>query len=131
MLNSYVSDFIFKSQIGATCNNITFLQTFLVWQLVFSAILLGRKYSWNQIAGCVIVTAGVVVAVGRYHFVGLFVSAIFIFLHLQFFFLYLQPIFYIFYQLFVKRRISKTVEDVNKKKASKFLFLAPSHPYTL
>ncbi|KAL0557824.1 hypothetical protein IC582_006375 [Cucumis melo] len=39
-------------------------QTFLVWQLVFSAILLGRKYSWNQIAGCVIVTAGLAVAVG-------------------------------------------------------------------
>lgn len=39
-------------------------QTFLVWQLVFSAILLDRRYSWNQIAGCVIVTAGVAVAVG-------------------------------------------------------------------
>ncbi|CAK9313019.1 unnamed protein product [Citrullus colocynthis] len=39
-------------------------QTFLVWQLVFSAILLDRRYSWNQIAGCVILTTGVAVAVG-------------------------------------------------------------------
>ncbi|KAG7020259.1 Protein CLT2, chloroplastic [Cucurbita argyrosperma subsp. argyrosperma] len=39
-------------------------QTFLVWQLVFSVILLGRRYSLNQIAGCVIITAGVAVAVG-------------------------------------------------------------------
>lgn len=50
-------------------NIINLLQTFLVWQLVFSAILLGRRYSWNQIAGCVIITAGVAVAVGRYPFV--------------------------------------------------------------
>lgn len=45
-----------------------FLQTFLVWQLIFSAILLGRRYSSNEIAGCVTITAGVLVAVGRYHF---------------------------------------------------------------
>ncbi|CAK7347284.1 unnamed protein product [Dovyalis caffra] len=39
-------------------------QTFLVWQLSFSAILLGRRYSFNQIAGCLLVAIGVVVAVG-------------------------------------------------------------------
>ncbi|XVF36565.1 hypothetical protein REPUB_Repub19eG0068500 [Reevesia pubescens] len=38
-------------------------QTFLVWQLVFSTILLGRRYSFNQIAGCLLVAVGVVVAV--------------------------------------------------------------------
>ncbi|GMP45686.1 hypothetical protein CsSME_00014128 [Camellia sinensis var. sinensis] len=38
-------------------------QTFLVWQLAFSVLLLGRKYSWNRIAGCLLVVAGVVVAV--------------------------------------------------------------------
>ncbi|XP_052201810.1 protein CLT2, chloroplastic isoform X2 [Diospyros lotus] len=38
-------------------------QTFLVWQLGFSTLLLGRKYSWNKIAGCLLVAAGVVVAV--------------------------------------------------------------------
>lgn len=42
------------------------LQTFLVWQLTFSTVLLGRKYSLNQIAGCLLVAAGVVVAVARY-----------------------------------------------------------------
>ncbi|XP_057490256.1 protein CLT2, chloroplastic-like [Actinidia eriantha] len=38
-------------------------QTFLVWQLAFSTLLLGRKYSWNKITGCLLVAAGVVVAV--------------------------------------------------------------------
>ncbi|XP_021284387.1 protein CLT2, chloroplastic [Herrania umbratica] len=38
-------------------------QTFLVWQLAFSTILLGRKYTINQIAGCLLVAIGVVVAV--------------------------------------------------------------------
>ncbi|GFP97404.1 crt homolog 1 [Phtheirospermum japonicum] len=38
-------------------------QTFLVWQLVFSSLFLGRRYSLNQIIGCVLVAAGVVVAV--------------------------------------------------------------------
>ncbi|PSS31573.1 hypothetical protein CEY00_Acc04846 [Actinidia chinensis var. chinensis] len=38
-------------------------QTFLVWQLAFSALLLGRQYSWNKIIGCLLVAAGVVVAV--------------------------------------------------------------------
>ncbi|CAL5383972.1 unnamed protein product [Camellia sinensis] len=37
--------------------------TFLVWQLAFSVLLLGRKFSWNRIAGCLLVAAGVVVAV--------------------------------------------------------------------
>ncbi|KAL3619597.1 Protein clt2, chloroplastic [Castilleja foliolosa] len=38
-------------------------QTFLVWQLVFSSLFLGRRYSLNQILGCSLVAAGVVVAV--------------------------------------------------------------------
>lgn len=38
-------------------------QTFLVWQLLFSAVLLGRRYSFNQIAGCLLVAVGVIVAV--------------------------------------------------------------------
>lgn len=38
-------------------------QTFVVWQLIFSSLLLGRRYSLNQILGCFLVGAGVVVAV--------------------------------------------------------------------
>ncbi|XP_028777757.1 protein CLT2, chloroplastic isoform X2 [Neltuma alba] len=38
-------------------------QTFLVWQLIFSTLLLGRRYSINQIAGCLLVATGVVVAI--------------------------------------------------------------------
>ncbi|XP_015886031.3 protein CLT2, chloroplastic isoform X1 [Ziziphus jujuba] len=38
-------------------------QTFLVWQLIFSTFLLGRKYSFSQIAGCLLVATGVTVAV--------------------------------------------------------------------
>ncbi|XP_020584954.1 protein CLT2, chloroplastic [Phalaenopsis equestris] len=38
-------------------------QTFLVWQLVFSVLILGRRYSSNQILGCLVVTAGVILAV--------------------------------------------------------------------
>ncbi|XP_057773318.1 protein CLT2, chloroplastic-like [Salvia miltiorrhiza] len=38
-------------------------QTFLVWQLVFSSLLLGKRYYLNQIMGCFLVAAGVVVAV--------------------------------------------------------------------
>ncbi|KAI3460077.1 hypothetical protein Pfo_016740 [Paulownia fortunei] len=38
-------------------------QTFLVWQLVFSSLLFGRRYSLNQILGCFLVAAGVIVAV--------------------------------------------------------------------
>ncbi|KAG8369172.1 hypothetical protein BUALT_Bualt15G0123600 [Buddleja alternifolia] len=38
-------------------------QTFLAWQLVFSSFFLGRRYSLNQIIGCFLVAAGVVVAV--------------------------------------------------------------------
>ncbi|KAI3460078.1 hypothetical protein Pfo_016741 [Paulownia fortunei] len=40
-------------------------QTFLVWQLVFSSLLFGRRYSLNQILGCFLVAAGVIVAVTR------------------------------------------------------------------
>ncbi|XP_010320227.2 protein CLT2, chloroplastic isoform X2 [Solanum lycopersicum] len=38
-------------------------QTFLVWQLTLSVFILGRTYSVNQIAGCLLVAAGVVLAV--------------------------------------------------------------------
>lgn len=43
-------------------------QTFLVWQLVFSVIILDRRYSINQILGCLLVALGVIVAVARYGF---------------------------------------------------------------
>ncbi|XP_051150644.1 protein CLT2, chloroplastic-like [Andrographis paniculata] len=38
-------------------------QTFLVWQLTFSMLFLGRNYSLNKLAGCFLVAAGVVLAV--------------------------------------------------------------------
>ncbi|KAL3845761.1 hypothetical protein ACJIZ3_003164 [Penstemon smallii] len=38
-------------------------QTLLVWQLVFSSLFLKRNYSLNQLVGCFLVAAGVVVAV--------------------------------------------------------------------
>lgn len=38
-------------------------QTFLVWQLFLSTIILGTRYSLRQIAGCLLVAAGVVLAV--------------------------------------------------------------------
>ncbi|KAK9930179.1 hypothetical protein M0R45_027228 [Rubus argutus] len=38
-------------------------QTFLVWQLGFSSLLLGRTYRINQIVGCILVAAGVALAV--------------------------------------------------------------------
>ncbi|CAN0910640.1 Protein CLT2, chloroplastic [Linum grandiflorum] len=38
-------------------------QTFLIWQLAFSSIFLGRRYSYAQMAGCFLVAIGVVMAV--------------------------------------------------------------------
>ncbi|CAA7039830.1 unnamed protein product [Microthlaspi erraticum] len=38
-------------------------QTFLVWQIFFSVIFLGRRYSINQILGCTLVALGVIVSV--------------------------------------------------------------------
>ncbi|KAH9623155.1 hypothetical protein KSS87_011009 [Heliosperma pusillum] len=38
-------------------------QTFLVWQLCLSSIILGKRYSFMQIVGCLLVATGVVVAV--------------------------------------------------------------------
>ncbi|XP_068658856.1 protein CLT1, chloroplastic-like isoform X2 [Aristolochia californica] len=38
-------------------------QTFLVWQLLFSVLFLGRRYKLNQIFGCVFVVIGVIVTV--------------------------------------------------------------------
>lgn len=43
-----------------------FLQTFLVWQLMFSTLLLRRKYTINQLVGCLLVASGVIVAITRY-----------------------------------------------------------------
>lgn len=40
-------------------------QTFLVWQLLFALLILGRRFLLNQIAGCFLVAVGVVVAVAR------------------------------------------------------------------
>ncbi|KAK4387673.1 protein CLT2, chloroplastic [Sesamum angolense] len=42
-------------------------QTFLVWQLIFSRIILRRSYTLNQIVGCFLVAAGVIVAVTSAH----------------------------------------------------------------
>ncbi|XP_072984471.1 protein CLT1, chloroplastic-like isoform X1 [Typha latifolia] len=38
-------------------------QTFLVWQLLLSVIFLKRRYSFNQIFGCFLVTIGVMITV--------------------------------------------------------------------
>lgn len=38
-------------------------QSFLVWQLIFSSMLLGRRYSMRQVIGCLLVTSGVILAV--------------------------------------------------------------------
>lgn len=38
-------------------------QSFLVWQLIFSALLLGRTYSVRQVIGCFLVVSGVILAV--------------------------------------------------------------------
>lgn len=38
-------------------------QTFLVWQLLLSIIFLGRRYSVNQLVGCLLVSLGVVITV--------------------------------------------------------------------
>lgn len=42
-------------------------QTYLVWQLLFALLILGRRFLLNQIAGCLLVAVGVVVAVSRYY----------------------------------------------------------------
>ncbi|PIA60151.1 hypothetical protein AQUCO_00400801v1 [Aquilegia coerulea] len=38
-------------------------QTFLVWQLLLSAIFLGRRYRFNQVVGCLLVAVGVIITV--------------------------------------------------------------------
>lgn len=38
-------------------------QTFLVWQLLFSVFLLGRRYRFNQLLGCFLVAVGVIITV--------------------------------------------------------------------
>ncbi|KAG2542733.1 hypothetical protein PVAP13_9NG658200 [Panicum virgatum] len=49
-------------------------QSFLVWQLILSVLILGRKYRANQILGCMLVTAGVILAVASGANGGPFVS---------------------------------------------------------
>ncbi|BBN17621.1 hypothetical protein MPTK1_7g15820 [Marchantia polymorpha subsp. ruderalis] len=39
------------------------LQTFLVWQLILSAVLLRKKYTKEQIVGCLLVVTGVILVV--------------------------------------------------------------------
>ncbi|XP_039114198.1 protein CLT2, chloroplastic [Dioscorea cayenensis subsp. rotundata] len=51
-------------------------QTFLVWQLIFSVLILGRRYSYNQVLGCSLVIAGVVLAVASGSSEGQFLSQI-------------------------------------------------------
>lgn len=43
-----------------------FLQSFLVWQLLFAIFILGRRFLLKQVFGCLLVAVGVVVAVSRY-----------------------------------------------------------------
>ncbi|XP_057250500.1 protein CLT1, chloroplastic isoform X3 [Beta vulgaris subsp. vulgaris] len=38
-------------------------QTFLVWQLLLSMLFLGRRYNFNQLAGCLLVSMGVIITV--------------------------------------------------------------------
>ncbi|GLJ28881.1 hypothetical protein SUGI_0569260 [Cryptomeria japonica] len=38
-------------------------QTFLVWQLILSVLFLGRRYTVSQLFGCLLVAAGVIMAV--------------------------------------------------------------------
>ncbi|GLJ12522.1 hypothetical protein SUGI_0192670 [Cryptomeria japonica] len=38
-------------------------QTFLVWQLILSFIFLGRRYTLNQIFGCLLISFGVIITV--------------------------------------------------------------------
>ncbi|XP_009126357.1 protein CLT1, chloroplastic [Brassica rapa] len=38
-------------------------QTFLIWQILFSMVFLGRRYRINQLFGCVLVAFGVIVSV--------------------------------------------------------------------
>ncbi|WVZ90354.1 hypothetical protein U9M48_036663 [Paspalum notatum var. saurae] len=51
-------------------------QSFLVWQLIFSALLLGRTYSARQIIGCFLVTSGVILAVASGTNEGQFLSEV-------------------------------------------------------
>ncbi|PUZ67256.1 hypothetical protein GQ55_3G420500 [Panicum hallii var. hallii] len=51
-------------------------QSFLVWQLIFSALLLGRTYSARQIIGCLLVTSGVILAVASGANEGQFLSEV-------------------------------------------------------
>lgn len=62
-LKRYATDYSLLN-IASSCG-LSF-QTFLVWQLAFSTLLLGTKYSRRKIGGCLLVAAGVVVAVARY-----------------------------------------------------------------
>jgi len=51
-------------------------QSFLVWQLIFSALLLGRTYSARQLIGCLLVTSGVILAVASGANEGQFLSEV-------------------------------------------------------
>ncbi|RCV19048.1 hypothetical protein SETIT_3G352700v2 [Setaria italica] len=51
-------------------------QSFLVWQLIFSALLLGRTYTVRQIIGCLLVISGVILAVASGANEGQFLSGV-------------------------------------------------------
>ncbi|KAF8783976.1 hypothetical protein HU200_000068 [Digitaria exilis] len=51
-------------------------QSFLLWQLIFSALLLGRTYSVRRIIGCLLVTSGVILAVASGANEGQFLSKV-------------------------------------------------------
>ncbi|KAL6176766.1 hypothetical protein ACLB2K_053399 [Fragaria x ananassa] len=51
-------------------------QTFLVWQLGFSSLVLGRTYRLNQIVGCILVAAGVALAVASGNDTGQMLSGV-------------------------------------------------------
>nr|CAB3462180.1 unnamed protein product [Digitaria exilis] len=50
--------------------------SFLLWQLIFSALLLGRTYSVRRIIGCLLVTSGVILAVASGANEGQFLSKV-------------------------------------------------------
>ncbi|GJU64179.1 citrate synthase, mitochondrial [Tanacetum coccineum] len=66
-LKLFLFDLLIVSGTLLPVNLLFLLQTFLLWQLGFSALLLGRRYSWNKIAKCLLVAAGLVTAIASDH----------------------------------------------------------------
>ncbi|AQK98116.1 Protein CLT3 chloroplastic [Zea mays] len=55
----------FAAAAGMAAGGSLFVKTYLVWQLLLSAIFLKRRYRINEIAGCFLVTVGVIITVAR------------------------------------------------------------------